>query len=141
MYQCLKKLVKYKEYSCFDHSDILAHPMFTSDVCLGSLGTSIFENSSSAVNNTRSRLSFRLSPFLMTMLPLSYKFSCLVRSLCLLTAIKFRNVKMTYSHLALPSKHQNFDIFICDLKRFSNLLLVFPDIKKSEATVRRCSAK
>ena len=35
--------------------------MFTSDVCWGSLGTSIFGNSSSAANNTRSRLPSRLS--------------------------------------------------------------------------------
>ena len=61
MYQCSKKLVKYKEYSCFDHSDFPAHSMFTFDVCWGSLGTSIFRNSSSAANNTRSRLPSRLS--------------------------------------------------------------------------------
>ena len=61
MYQCSKKLVKHKEYSCFDHSDFLAHSMFTFDVCWGSLGTSIFGNSSSAANNTRSRLPSRLS--------------------------------------------------------------------------------
>ena len=60
MYQCSKKLVKYKEYSCFDHSDFPAHSMFTSDVCWGSLGTSIFGNSSSAANNTWSRLPSRL---------------------------------------------------------------------------------
>ena len=29
MYQCSKKLVAYKEYSCFDHFDFLAHSMFT----------------------------------------------------------------------------------------------------------------
>ena len=46
----------------FDHSDFLAHSMFTSDVCWGSLGTSIFGNSSSAANNTWSRLPSRL-PF------------------------------------------------------------------------------
>ena len=61
MYQCSKKLVKYKEYSCFDHSDFPAHSMFTFDVCWGSLGTSIFGNSSSAANNTQSRLPSRLS--------------------------------------------------------------------------------
>ena len=32
-------LVKYKEYSCFDHSDFPAHSVFTLDVCCGSLGT------------------------------------------------------------------------------------------------------
>ena len=40
------------------------HSVFTSDVCWSSLGTSIFEKSGSAVNNTRSRpppkLSFRI---------------------------------------------------------------------------------
>ena len=44
MYQCSKKLVTCKEYSCFDHSDFLAHLMFTSNVCWDSLGTSIFGN-------------------------------------------------------------------------------------------------
>ena len=69
MYQCSKKLVTYKEYCCFDHSDYLARSMFTFDVCWGSLGTSIFRNSSSAASNIRSKLSSRLSfPFLMTML-------------------------------------------------------------------------
>ena len=50
MYQCYKKLVTYKEYSCFDHSDfpLPANSMFTFEVCWGSLGTSIFENSSSS---------------------------------------------------------------------------------------------
>ena len=61
MYQCSKKLVKYKEYSCFDHSDFPAHSMFTFDVCWGSLGTSIFGNSSLAANNTQSRLPSRIS--------------------------------------------------------------------------------
>ena len=61
MYLCSKKLVTYKEYSCFDHSDFPARSMFTFDVCWGSLGTSIFENLSSAANNTRSRLPSRLS--------------------------------------------------------------------------------
>ena len=61
MYECSKKLVTYKEYSCFDHSDFPAHSMFTSDVCWGSLGTSIFGNSSSVANHTRSRLPSRLS--------------------------------------------------------------------------------
>ena len=35
--------------------------MFIFDVCLGSLGISIFGNSSSAANNTQSRLPSRLS--------------------------------------------------------------------------------
>ena len=61
MYQSSKKLVTYKEYSCFGYSDFPAHSMFTSDVCWDSLGTSIFGNSSSAANNTRSRLPSRLS--------------------------------------------------------------------------------
>ena len=61
MYQCSKKLVTCKEHCCFDHSDFPAHSMFTFDVCWGSLGTSIFGNSSSAANNTRSRLPSRLS--------------------------------------------------------------------------------
>ena len=61
MYQCFKRLVTYKEYSCFDHSNFLAHSMFTSDVCWDSLGTSIFENSSLVTSNTRSRLPSRLS--------------------------------------------------------------------------------
>ena len=52
MCQCSKKLVRYKEYSCFDHFDFPAHSMFTFDVCCGSLGTSIFGSSSSAANNT-----------------------------------------------------------------------------------------
>ena len=61
MYQCSKKLVTYKEYSCFEHSDFPTHSMFTFDVCWGTLGTSIFGNSSSSANNTRSRLPSRLS--------------------------------------------------------------------------------
>ena len=61
MYQCFKKLVKYKDYSCIDHSDFPAHSVFTFDVYWGSLGTSIFGNSSSAANNTWSRLPSRLS--------------------------------------------------------------------------------
>ena len=61
MYQCSKKLVAYKEYCCFDHSDFPSHLMFTSDVCWGSLGTSIFGKSSSVASNTRSRLPSRLS--------------------------------------------------------------------------------
>ena len=61
MYQCSKRLVKYKEYSCFDHSDFLAHSVFTFDVCWAGLGTFILENSSSASNNTWSRLPSRLS--------------------------------------------------------------------------------
>ena len=28
MYECSNKLVKYKEYSCFDHSDSPAHSMY-----------------------------------------------------------------------------------------------------------------
>ena len=39
MHQCSKRLVTYKEYCCFDHSDFPAHSMFTFDVCWGSLGT------------------------------------------------------------------------------------------------------
>ena len=31
MYQCSKKLVTYKEYSCFDHSGFPSHSMFTFD--------------------------------------------------------------------------------------------------------------
>ena len=42
-------------------TDFPAHSMFTFDEFFGSLGTSIFRNSSSAANNTRSRLPFRLS--------------------------------------------------------------------------------
>ena len=61
MYQCPKKLITYKEYSCLDHRDFPAHSMFTFDVCWGSLGTSIFGNSSLATNNTRSTLLSRLS--------------------------------------------------------------------------------
>ena len=61
MYQYSKKLVTYKKYSCFDHFDFPAHSVFRFDLCWGSLGTSIFRNSSSAANNTRSRLPFRLS--------------------------------------------------------------------------------
>ena len=37
MYQCSKKLFKYKEFSCFDHSDFLTQSMFTFDVYWGSL--------------------------------------------------------------------------------------------------------
>ena len=48
----------HKEYSCFDFP---AHSMFTFDEFSGSLGTSIFGNSSSATNNTRSRLPSTLS--------------------------------------------------------------------------------
>ena len=48
----------YYIYSCFDFA---AHSMFTFDEFWGSLGTSIFEKSRSAANNTRSRLPFRLS--------------------------------------------------------------------------------
>ena len=61
MYQCSRKLVTCKEHCCFDHFDFVAHSMFTSNVCWGSLGTSIFVNSSSAESNTRSRLRSRLS--------------------------------------------------------------------------------
>ena len=61
MHQCSKKLVTYKEYSCFDHSDFPTHSMFTFDACWDRLGTSIFGNSSSAASNTRSRLTSRLS--------------------------------------------------------------------------------
>ena len=52
----------HKKYSCFEFP---AHSMFTFDVFWGSLGTSTFGNSSSATNNTRSRLPFSLFyPFL-----------------------------------------------------------------------------
>ena len=61
LYQYSKKLVTYKEYSCFDNSDFSAHSLFTFDVYRGSLGTSIFGNSSSAANNIWSRLPSRLS--------------------------------------------------------------------------------
>ena len=61
MYQCSKKLATCKEHCCLDHSDFPAHSLFTSDVCWGSLDTSIFGNSSSAASNTRSRLTSRLS--------------------------------------------------------------------------------
>ena len=61
MYQCLKKLVKCKEYSYFNHSAFPAYSVFTSDVCWGSLGNTIFWNSSSAANNVRSRLASTLS--------------------------------------------------------------------------------
>ena len=47
-----------KEYSCFDFP---AHSLFTFDVFWGSLGTSIFGNSISAANNTRSRVLSRPS--------------------------------------------------------------------------------
>ena len=36
MYHCSKKLVNYKEYSCFKHSDFPAHSVFTFDACWGS---------------------------------------------------------------------------------------------------------
>ena len=49
---------EYILYSCFD---FLAHSIFTFDEFSGSLGTSIFGNSISAANNTRSRLPSRLS--------------------------------------------------------------------------------
>ena len=61
MYQSSKKVVTYKQYWCFDHSDFLAHSIFTFEVCWSSLGTSILGNSSSAASNTRSRLPSRLS--------------------------------------------------------------------------------
>ena len=61
MYQCSKKLVTYKEYSFFGHSNFPAHSMFTFHVCWGSLATSIFENSSLVASNTLSRLPSRLS--------------------------------------------------------------------------------
>ena len=61
MCQCSKKLVTCKEDCCFDHSDFVAYSMFTLDVCLGSLGTSIFGNSSLAASNTLSKLPSRLS--------------------------------------------------------------------------------
>ena len=61
MYQCCKKLVPYKEYTCFDHSGFPAYSMFRFDVCWGSLGTSVLENSSSAANHTWSVLTSRLS--------------------------------------------------------------------------------
>ena len=53
----------YGKYSCFDHCDFPSYSIYTFYVCWGGLGTSIFENSGSAANNTRfrppSRLSFR----------------------------------------------------------------------------------
>ena len=52
MYQCSEKLSTCKENCCFDHSHFPAHSVFVSDVCCGSLGTSIFGNSSSAASNT-----------------------------------------------------------------------------------------
>ena len=55
MYQCSKKLIRYKEYSCFDRSDFAVCSMFTFDVCWH------IGNSSSAANNTWSRLPSRLS--------------------------------------------------------------------------------
>ena len=58
IYQCSKKLVRYKEYSCFDFP---AHSIFKFDVFWGSLDTSFFGNSSPAANNSRSRLPSRLS--------------------------------------------------------------------------------
>ena len=61
MYQCSKRLVKYKDYSCFDDSDFPAHSVFTFDVCWGSLCTNVFGNPSSAVYNTRLRLLSRVS--------------------------------------------------------------------------------
>ena len=61
MYQSSKRLITYKEYSCFEYSDFPADSMFTSDVYWDSLGTSILGNSSSAGSNTRSRLPSRLS--------------------------------------------------------------------------------
>ena len=48
----------HEEYSCFDFP---AHPMFTFDELWGSLGTGIFGNSNSAVNNTLFRLPSRLT--------------------------------------------------------------------------------
>ena len=61
MIKCSKKLVKYKEYSCFDYSDFPAHSMIRFDVCWGSLRINIFGNSSLAASNTPSRLPSRLS--------------------------------------------------------------------------------
>ena len=58
IYQGSKKLVISNSYSCFDFS---VPSMFTFDVCWGSLGTSIFGNSSSAANNTGTRVPSRLS--------------------------------------------------------------------------------
>ena len=58
MYRCSKKLITYKEYSCFDFP---VHSVFIFDVCWGSLGTRVFGNSRSAGNNTRSSLPSRLS--------------------------------------------------------------------------------
>ena len=63
MYKCSKKLVTWKGHWCFHHSDFSTHLIFTFDVCLDSLGTSIFRNSSSAASNTRSRLTYRLPSF------------------------------------------------------------------------------
>ena len=48
----------HKKYSQFD---LPVHSMFTSYVFWSSLGASIFRNSSSVANNTRSRLPSRLS--------------------------------------------------------------------------------
>ena len=42
MDQSSKRLVTYKEYSCFDYPDFPVDSMFTSDVYWDSLGTSIF---------------------------------------------------------------------------------------------------
>ena len=48
----------HKEYSCFDFAEL---SMFTFDEFWGCLGTSIFRNSSSAANNTRSKIPSWLS--------------------------------------------------------------------------------
>ena len=93
MYQCSKKLVTCKEHCCFDHSDFPAHSMFTSDVCWGSLGTSIFGNSSSAARNTRSRLPSRLSFHFLWLwyIPIIYRIWKITTTLFLALAFLFNS--------------------------------------------------
>ena len=57
-HQCSKRIITRKNIVFFGSP---AHSLFTFDVYWGGLGTSIFGNSSSAANNTRSRLASRLS--------------------------------------------------------------------------------
>ena len=78
MYQCSKKLATCKEHCCFNYSDVPAHPMFTSDICWGSLGTSVFGNSSSVAINTQSRLPSRLSFRFLWLC----KYTCTIRMVC-----------------------------------------------------------
>ena len=140
MYQCSKKLATCKEHCCFDHSDFSAHSMFTSDVCWGSLGTSIFGNSSSAASNTRSRLPSWLSfgflwlclrqwSFLMKFLPQTTVSAFLLNPLikfgfewCSIKTL-FKDFRFLSPWLVIRIKEPAHFIVLCCLATIRNIFL------------------